>query len=124
MIHNTKFFDEIGLPVKGPIHINANNNGAISNSLNNKNHRHTKHIDVRHYFIKDCVAHGQVAFHYVPSSENLADILTKSLPKDATRKFTTYLNLVPNRESVLIQGEYCSRTSTCEDKESITSAVD
>jgi len=34
----SKFFDEIGLLFKGPVVINADNNGIISNSLNNKNH--------------------------------------------------------------------------------------
>jgi len=34
-----KFFAEIGLPVTNPITIYADNNGSISNSTNNKNHR-------------------------------------------------------------------------------------
>ena len=52
----SKFFDKIGLPFKESVVINADNNSAISNSLNNKNYLCTKHINIRHYFIKDCVA--------------------------------------------------------------------
>ena len=34
----SKFFDKIGLPFKESVVINADNNSAISNSLNNKNY--------------------------------------------------------------------------------------
>ena len=87
----SKFFDKIGLPFKESVVINADNNSAISNSLNNKNYLCTKHINIRYYFIKDCVAWGQVTFHYTLLSENIADILTKPLPRDTMQKFTLHL---------------------------------
>ena len=41
-----KYFEEIKLPVTKPIVIYVNNNGAILNNTNDKNHRRTKYIDV------------------------------------------------------------------------------
>jgi len=34
----SKYFDEVGLPTQKPIVIHADNSGAISNSINHKNH--------------------------------------------------------------------------------------
>ena len=44
-------------------------------------HQRTKHIDIRHHFIKDLVDSGQVLLKYLPTDKMLADILTKPLPK-------------------------------------------
>jgi len=36
---------------------------------------------------------GEIVFQYIPFIENIADILTKSLLHEATRKFASYLPL-------------------------------
>jgi len=91
----SKYFDEIKLPVVKPILIYADNNGAISNSTNNKNYCRTKYIDVRHHFIKEWVSANKVNFLYIPSSENLTDFLTKPLSRDALHRTITLLDLNP-----------------------------
>ena len=77
-----KYFEEIGLLMTWPITIHADNNRAIAFSMNNKNHRRTKHIDVRHHFIKEHAEANEVNFKYIPSALNMADFLTKLLPRD------------------------------------------
>ena len=42
-------------------------------------HSRTKHIDIRHHFVRDLVENGFMAIHYVPSDSNLADPFTKCL---------------------------------------------
>lgn len=39
-----------------------------------------KHIDVAHHYARECAEAGTVAFHYIPSAKNVADIFTKLLP--------------------------------------------
>jgi len=56
-----KYFDEIGLPLSKPLGINADNNGSIANSVNDRNHRRTEHIDVQHHFVKDRTKNGDIA---------------------------------------------------------------
>jgi hypothetical protein len=82
----SKFMNEINMPQDRPITIFADNNGSIANTKNHKNHRQTKHIRVKYHFTKECVAAGDVNFTYVPTDENLADILTKPLPSGAVAK--------------------------------------
>ena len=84
----TKFFNEVGLPTATPVVIHADNNGSISNSTNDKNYRQTKCVD-----IKQRIKLGQVTFNYIPFAENVADLFTKQLPRDATLKFVKALRL-------------------------------
>ena len=44
-------------------------------------HARTKHIDVRHHFVRDAVKAGEVRVQWVPSAEQLADIFTKPLDR-------------------------------------------
>lgn len=41
--------------------------------------KRSKHIDVRHHFIKDLVSKGRVNLCYIPTNEQIADLFTKSL---------------------------------------------
>ncbi|KAG9450470.1 hypothetical protein H6P81_010435 [Aristolochia fimbriata] len=54
-------------------------------------HERTKHIDVRFHFIKDTIAQGTVMVKKIGTEDNLADMLTKSLP---VKKFEHCLDLV------------------------------
>jgi hypothetical protein len=90
-----KLMDEIALEQERPINIFADNNGAIANTQNNKNHRRTKHICVKHHFVKECIAAGNISFTYVPSNDNLADILIKPIAKDVVLRNCKRIGLLP-----------------------------
>jgi hypothetical protein len=92
----TKFMNEIGLAQATPINIFADNTRAIANTENYKNHGRTEHIDIRYHFTKEKVASGEVEFTYIPSSENLADILTEPLPKEAVTRCCSGIGLLPS----------------------------
>ncbi|GJZ94816.1 retrovirus-related pol polyprotein from transposon TNT 1-94 [Tanacetum coccineum] len=55
---------------------------AIAISCNPVQHSRTKHIDVRYHFIKEHVEKGIVKLFFVKTEYQLADLFTKSLPKD------------------------------------------
>nr|GEX68528.1 copia protein [Tanacetum cinerariifolium] len=65
------------------------NKGAIDLSKNPMQHSHTKHIEIRHHFLRDNVQKGHISIEKVPSGYNIADILTKLLK----RKLFNYLRL-------------------------------
>ena len=62
-----------------PIHLYCDNKAAIDSSYNPENHARTKHIDRRHYFIRELVEDGKIVVPYVSSTDNLADFFTKPL---------------------------------------------
>ena len=72
----SKFADE-------PLHITTyslSNSPAVS--------AHSKHIDVRHHFIRDHVQAGSFSTIWIPTDDMPADIFTKSLPS------TTFLDIM------------------------------
>ena len=63
-----------------PIHLLCDNKAAIDSSYNPENHSRTKHIDRRHYSIRELVEDGKIVVLFVSSADNLADFFTKPLP--------------------------------------------
>ena len=97
-----KFFAEIGLPVTKPITIFADNNRSISNSINDKNHRRTKHIDVKFHFVKEHTKKGEIIFTYILFSDNLADLFTKPLPRKTIKRLASEMDLNPKGKNMLM----------------------
>lgn len=62
-----------------PTWLRCDNQGAMSLAKNPSHHQRTKHIDIRHHFIRELIASGEISVCFVPSSDNLADALTKPL---------------------------------------------
>ena len=64
---------------------------AIHLTKNNRYHDKTKHIDIKHHFIRDIVEKGDIQVCKVHTSENPSDMLTKPL---CATKFQHCLDLV------------------------------
>ncbi|GLB39961.1 putative reverse transcriptase (RNA-dependent DNA polymerase) [Lyophyllum shimeji] len=84
---------DIDFPQPRPAQLFADNSGAISLTKNTKNNARVKHIDIRHHYLRECVENGDVHVNYIPSAENIADLLTKALPRPAHHKFCLALRL-------------------------------
>jgi hypothetical protein len=65
------------------IPIKCNNTSAINLTKNPVLHSRTKHIEIRHHFLRDHVEKGDVVFEHVDTKNQLADIFTKPLASDA-----------------------------------------
>ena len=64
---------QVGMHSLDPIRLSLDNKAAIDSSYNPENHARTKHIDRRHYFIRELVEEGRLVVPYVQSADNLAD---------------------------------------------------
>ncbi|GKA91150.1 zf-CCHC domain-containing protein [Tanacetum coccineum] len=64
------------------IPIMCDNKGAINLSKNPVEHLRTKHIEIRHHFLRDNVQKGNISIEKVASEDNIADILTKPLKRE------------------------------------------
>ncbi|GJZ36904.1 retrovirus-related pol polyprotein from transposon TNT 1-94 [Tanacetum coccineum] len=58
------------------------NRSAIALCSNNFQHSRSKHIDIRHHFIREQVKKGVVELYFVTTDYQLADIFTKALPRE------------------------------------------
>lgn len=74
-----------------PISISVDNTSAIQLSADPVFHRRSKHIELRHHFIRQLVADEIVKFEYISTDSNVADIFTKPLHKISFRKHRTVL---------------------------------
>ena len=57
-------------------------------------HSRTKHIDIRHHFIKDHVLNNDVVLEFVETSKQLADIFTKPLNREQFNKIRIDLGIL------------------------------
>jgi hypothetical protein len=68
------------------INIYEDNMGCIGMATTTESKR-AKHIDIKHHFIRDKIASKEVKITKIPSSKQLADILTKALDKSKFMQF-------------------------------------
>jgi transposase InsO family protein len=57
------------------------NQSTIKQALNLQSSARTKHIDVRHHFLKQHISEGRILLEYVPTDQQPADCLTKCLDR-------------------------------------------
>lgn len=87
-------FTALHVSLRLPIILYVDNTEAISLSKEPKNHGHFKHIDIRYHFIREYIENGVVLPNWFSSHRNIADILTKALPRPLFLKHATGLQLV------------------------------
>lgn len=76
------FLSELDIPLHtDKIKIRVDNQSAIKLSVNPEFHARTKHIELRHHYVRELVEDGQVELEYINTKENIADMLTKGLPR-------------------------------------------
>ena len=67
--------------VTRPLLISNDNQSAIAIVKNPGKHNRTKHIDIRHHFVREHYQSGDIALDHVESELNVADIFTKPASK-------------------------------------------
>jgi hypothetical protein len=88
-----QFLREVHFLKPSPTVLLCDNNGAKSLSSDPTHHSRSKHIDVRHHFVRERVEDGSIVVWRVPGHDNVADIFTKALPRPDFTRLRPYLGL-------------------------------
>lgn len=76
-----RFLREIGFDEATDISMFCDNNSAIKLAENPIFHARSKHIDIRHHFIRDLLKNKELTLRHISTNSQVADMLTKGLPK-------------------------------------------
>jgi hypothetical protein len=77
----SQLLSELDLNVKSTAKLFCDNQAAIAISTNDINHSRTKHIDIRHHYIRDAIKNKQIDLAWISTDKQMADILTKPLSR-------------------------------------------
>jgi len=73
---------------------------AIKLASNPISHSRTKHIDIRHNFLRDHEAKGDIEICHVSTKKQLADMFTKPLDESRFCALCNELNILDSRNMV------------------------
>ncbi|KAG5317706.1 COPIA protein, partial [Pseudoatta argentina] len=85
-VHLRSFILELSPGSNDKITLYSDNIGAVKLAENPVFHNRSKHIDVRHHFVRGIVDNGEIELSYKSTEDMVADILTKGLPGSKHRK--------------------------------------
>ena len=78
-----------------PIVINCDNNSAINMSKSPIIHSKTKHIPIKYHYLRELVSQKTMRLEYIDTKEQIADIFTKALPKEAFERLRQKMGVIP-----------------------------
>jgi len=94
------FLKEIGFEEEGPIVVGSDSESAIKLASDPVYHERTKHIDIRVHVIREHIRKGTATLIYVPTNVQVADSLTKAVPRAKVQFCCTRMGLVDLESTV------------------------
>ena len=89
-----KLVSDLGHPHDGPVRIQCDNKATLALLLNtDMQSSRIKHIDNRHHQCREQVELGTITYEHCSSKDNLADCLTKPLPRSSLSAHTALMGL-------------------------------
>ena len=96
------FLDDLDLGDPEPLRLSVDNQSAIAVSYNPEHHSKMKHVERRHFFIRECVENMQIVVPFVSTVDNIADFFTKPL---SPKKFFAMRNMIMNHVTTADRGK-------------------
>ena len=84
---------ELGEADDKPVQLALDNQSAIAVSYNPEHHNRMKHVERRHFFVRECVENMRLEVPFVRTDANIADFFTKPLEPS---RFFTLRNIIMN----------------------------
>ena len=80
-IYLRRLMGDLGYVQQDGTLIYEDNQGCIALTENPVQHKRSKHIDIKHHFTREKVVSGEIRLQYIPTQDQLADLLTKPLER-------------------------------------------
>ena len=77
-----------------PMKLMCDNQSAINIVHNSVQHDYTKHVEIDSHFTKEKLGVGEICLSFVPSENQLADLLTKGLPLRRFKELVSKLRMI------------------------------
>ena len=81
-VYLKRLLEDLKMHPGDAVAVSGDNQAAIALAYNPENHDKVKHVERRHFFIREKVEEGLLSVPYVRTVDNIADFFTKSLPKE------------------------------------------
>jgi hypothetical protein len=88
-----RILEDIGEKQEEVVHLHCDNKSAIAVAKNPVYHSRTRHIAIKHHFIREAIEEGEVELKFCKSEEQVVDIFTKTLPKEKFQQFREALGV-------------------------------
>ena len=85
--------EELSYRVTKPMTLHSDNQGAIELTKNPLRNDRSKHIHVRHHYVRQQVEAKSIRVFYCKTEDMIADILTKPLDRVKHQRFVTLLGM-------------------------------
>ena len=92
-VYIARTLESIGFGLEGPVDVKADNQSALKLAQNPVHHPKSKHIDIQYHKVRELVEKGEVKLDYIPTSDMVADGLTKPLEKVKFQMFIEQMGL-------------------------------
>jgi hypothetical protein len=81
IVWTRNLFGELGVDFSSSSTLHIDNQSAIQVAKNPEHHGRMKHLDLRYFWLRDAVSKGIIGVKYIATKLQVADILTKALPR-------------------------------------------
>lgn len=88
-VYLRNFLEDLGFASDAPTPLSTDNSAAQKLSYNPEHHERVKHIDRRHFYIRDLVEDHVITVPFVATAANMADIFTKPLAANSFYRSAT-----------------------------------
>ena len=89
-----RLLNELGITTTEPVNMYCDNQAAIRIARNPVHHDRTKHVEIDRHFIKEKLDEKIVDLLYTPTRHQIADVLTKALPRITFEELNSKLRMI------------------------------
>jgi len=90
----SNLFTDLDLPNREPLTLNCDNQSTIKQTIAAVDQRNSRHIGMRHHYLRFQCHVGKLILQFVPSNQQLADLMTKCVPQPLHERLRTQLGVI------------------------------